>query len=41
MVLWEICIFLSSGYRHFSHPEIGSGDQWRLNLLATIFCSRR
>ncbi len=39
MVSWDTRILLSSGYRIFSHPEICSGDQSRISLLATILCN--
>lgn len=29
----------SSGYWIFSHPEICSGDQSKISLLATILCN--
>jgi site-specific recombinase XerD len=32
-------ILYGSGYRIFSHPETCSGDQSKISLLATIFCS--
>jgi hypothetical protein len=31
----------SSGYRVFSHPEICSGDQSRISLLATMLRNLR
>jgi hypothetical protein len=39
MVSWDTRRLSSSGYWIFSHPEICSGDQSKISLLATIFCS--
>src|SRR5216683_3817086 len=39
MVSWDTRRLSSSGYWVFSHPEICSGDQSRISLLATIFCN--
>jgi hypothetical protein len=39
MVSWDTRMLSSSGYRIFNHPEICSGDQSRISLLATIVCS--
>ena len=36
MVSWDTRMPSSSGYCVFSHPEICSGDQSRISLLATI-----
>ena len=39
MVSWDTRMLSSSGYWIFSHPEICSGDQSRISLLATILCN--
>src|SRR5258708_405198 len=39
MVSWDTRRLSSSGYWIFSQPEICCGDQSRISLLATIFCS--
>src|SRR6266571_3492968 len=39
MVSWDTRMLWSSGYWIFSHPEICSGDQSNLSLLATTFCN--
>src|SRR6266852_5223780 len=39
MVSWDTRMLSSSGYWIFSHPEICSGDQSNISLLATIFCN--
>jgi hypothetical protein len=36
MVSWDTRRLSSSGYWSFSHPEICSGDQFRISLLATM-----
>ena len=36
MVSWDTRILSFWGYRIFNHPEICSGDQSRISLLATI-----
>src|SRR5215475_5490990 len=36
MVSWDTRMLSSSGYGVFSHPEICSGDQSRISLLATM-----
>ena len=37
MVSWDTRILSSWGYSVFSHPEIYSGDQSNISLLATMF----
>src|SRR5271169_1743129 len=39
MVSWDTRRLSSSGYWIFSHPEICSGDQSKISLLATTFCN--
>src|SRR6266702_1530192 len=39
MVSWDTRMLWSSGYWIFSHPEICSGDQSNISLLATTFCN--
>ena len=39
MVSWDTSMVSSSGYWIFSHPEICSGDQSNISLLATTFCN--
>src|SRR5258707_15712252 len=36
MVSWDTRMLSFLGYRIFNHPEICSGDQSRISLLATI-----
>src|ERR1700723_1134989 len=36
MVSWDTRMLSLVGYRRFSHPEICSGDQFRISLRATI-----
>jgi hypothetical protein len=36
IVSWDTRRLSSLGYRFFSHPEICSGDQSRISLLATM-----
>ena len=39
MVSWNTRLLSSWGYWIFGHPEICSGDQSKISLLATIVCS--